>query len=92
MRYKLYKKFYKKIECNILCLCGVNILIGNKNKLISYTFNGEVERQWIFESSITCIKGCGGPSRRDLVLVGLKSGGVYKIYLDNSFPINIYKL
>jgi hypothetical protein len=30
---------------------------------------------------------CGGPSRQDLVLLGLDTGAVFKVFLDNSFPV-----
>jgi hypothetical protein len=38
MKYKLFKKFYKKVECEHLCLCASNVLVGNKSKLMSLTF------------------------------------------------------
>ena len=92
MKYKLYKKFFKKVGCSNFCLCAANILVANQNKLFSYTFTGELDHQWTFESSITSLLACGGASRRDLVLVGLKNGSVLKVFLDNSFPVLIYKL
>jgi hypothetical protein len=30
---------------------------------------------------------CGGASKRDLILIGLKNGTVLKVFLDNSFPV-----
>ena len=92
MRYKLYKKFFKKIECDYLCLGAANVLVAHKHKLISYNFTGETDRQWSFESPITAIVACGGPSKKDLILIGLKNGTVYKVFLDNSFPVNVFKL
>lgn len=44
MRYKLYKKFFKKTECDYLCLCASNVLVAHKHKLNSYSFSGEVDR------------------------------------------------
>lgn len=37
------------------------------------------------------MKACGGPSKQDLVLVGLENGAVMKVFLDNSFPVLVTK-
>jgi len=44
MRYKLYKKFFKKLEADHLTLCQANVLIASKHKLFSFTFTGETDR------------------------------------------------
>jgi intraflagellar transport protein 122 len=33
------------------------------------------------------MKCIGGPPRKEGIMVGLKNGNVFKIYLDNAFPI-----
>ena len=53
------------------------------------TFNGGLEREWTFDSAITCIKFVGGPMRKETVLVGLHSGDIFKIFAENPFPINL---
>lgn len=44
------------------------------------------------ESPIRYIKVVGGPPGREGLLLGLKNGQVWKIYLDNAFPVNILKV
>lgn len=55
MKYKLFKKFTKRIECSWFALSSSNVLVGHLTKLISYNFNGDMDRAWTFESSITAI-------------------------------------
>jgi intraflagellar transport protein 122 len=54
-------------------------------------FNGEIEREWIFDSKIRSFHIIGGPPRKEGVLVALHSGAILKIFLDNSFPLNLYQ-
>ncbi len=43
------------------------------------------------EALIRYIKVTGGPAGREGLLVGLKNGQIVKIFLDNSFPIELIK-
>lgn len=61
-----------------------------KRKLQLLKFSGEVEREWVLDASIQCLKFVGGPPKRENVLVGLSNGSVLKIFVDNSFPVVIY--
>lgn len=51
-----------------------------------------MDRTWSFEAPISFISIQGGPPKRELVLVGLENGTIYKLFLDNSFPIYIHKV
>lgn len=43
------------------------------------------------ESNIKYIKVLGGPVGREAVLVGLKDGQALKIFIDNPFPVPLWK-
>ena len=43
------------------------------------------------ESFIKYVKPLSGPPRRESFLVGCSDGAVYKIFVDNAFPIPIIK-
>ena len=44
--------------------------------MISLSFKGVKEREWVMEALIRYIKVIGGPSGREGLLVGLKNGQV----------------
>ena len=48
-------------------------------------------REWLLESQIHYIKVVGGPPSREGMLVGLRNGQVFKIFIDNPFPILLLK-
>ena len=48
-------------------------------------------REWLLESQIRYIKVVDGPPSREGMLVGLRNGQVFKIFIDNPFPILLLK-
>jgi intraflagellar transport protein 122 len=91
MKYKLFKKINKSVECSLLVVTSHDIILCQEKKLQMMNFVGEIEREWILESLIRYIKVLGGPSKKESLLVGLKNGNVLKIFIDNSFPIVLIK-
>ncbi|EGR29567.1 intraflagellar transport protein, putative [Ichthyophthirius multifiliis] len=92
LKYKLLKRMVKKIDAQIMEVLTSHILVAIKNKLQILQFSGDLEREWIFDSTIRSIKILGGMSGKEGAIIGLKNGQVYKIFIDNSFPIQVINL
>lgn len=89
MHYKVKEKIAKKFNCSLLVVCAQNLVLCQEKRLQSLDFNGELQREWIMDSFIRYIKVTGGPAGREGLIIGLKSGQVWRIFLDNSLPILI---
>ena len=89
MRYRVRKRIHEKLECNLLVVTSLHVILCQERKLQLYDFHGTKEREWVLESVIRYIKVVGGPAGREGLLVGLKSGVVLKIFVDNPFPIHL---
>ncbi|KAK7866290.1 hypothetical protein R5R35_007119 [Gryllus longicercus] len=92
MHYRVRDKINQKLDCNLLVICTNHLVLCQEKRLQSLTFAGVKEREWLMESPIRYIKVVGGPPGREGLLLGLKNGQVWKIYLDNAFPVNLLKL
>ncbi|KAJ2997530.1 hypothetical protein HDV02_005419 [Globomyces sp. JEL0801] len=91
MHYRIKEKVMKALECNLLVVTSNHILLCNDSTLQLLSFTGENEHQWTFESMIRYIKVAGGPKGKEGLLVGLKDGNVFKIFVDNPFPVPLIK-
>ncbi|XP_039966152.1 intraflagellar transport protein 122 homolog [Bactrocera neohumeralis] len=89
MHYKVKEKIQKKFDCSLLVVCARHIVLCQEKRLQCLDFNGILQRDWIMDSFIRYIKVSGGPAGREGLLVGLKSGQVFRIFLDNSLPLMI---
>lgn len=70
---------------------SLNIILCQEKRLQLYNFKGRKIREWILEAIIRYIRVVGGPSGREGLLVGLKNGAVFKIFIDNRFPVKLIK-
>ncbi len=86
-RYKLQKVVTFNDPCEHLAVSVYSIFVAHNKKIRMMNFNGGLEREWVFDSPITCIKFIGGPLRREAMIIGLQSGNVFKIFSENPFPI-----
>lgn len=91
MHYQSATKIQQKLECNLLVVTSQHVILCQEKKLQLYNFEGVKEREWVLDSVIRYIKVVGGPSRREGLLVGLKSGLIQKLFVDNPFPIQLIK-
>lgn len=55
------------------------------------SLKGEKIREWQMEYQVSYIKVMSGKEGKESLLVGLKSGHVYQIFVDNAFPIHLVK-
>lgn len=86
MHYKVREKIAKKFECSLLVVGAENLVLCQEKRLQSLDGKGRLEREWIMDSFIRYIKVTGGPPGREGLLLGLKSGEVWRIFLDNTLP------
>ncbi|XP_037937685.1 intraflagellar transport protein 122 homolog [Teleopsis dalmanni] len=89
MHYRVKEKIQKKFECSLLVVCAENIVLCQERRLQSLDFSGILQREWLMDSFVRYIKVIGGPAGREGLMVGLKSGQVFRIFLDNSLPLMI---
>ena len=89
MHYTSKTKINKKLECQLLVVTSLHIILCQQRRLQLYNFEGVREREWVLDSVIKYIKVLGGPPGREGVLVGLKSGSVRQIFVDNPFPMEL---
>ncbi|XP_049859178.1 intraflagellar transport protein 122 homolog [Schistocerca gregaria] len=92
MHYRVKEKINQKLECNLLVVCTNSLVLCQEKRLQCLTFEGTKEREWVMECAIRYIKVVGGPPGREGLLLGLKDGQVWKIYLDNPFPVHLLKV
>ncbi|XP_028309970.1 intraflagellar transport protein 122 homolog [Gouania willdenowi] len=92
MHYRIKERISRKFECNLLVVCSQHIILCQEKRLQCLSFNSVREKEWLMESLIRYIKVIGGPPGREGLLVGLKSGAILKIFVDNPFPITLLKL
>jgi len=91
MKYKAHKKINKRIDCNNLFVVSQHLILVFDKKIQLLSFSGILIKEWILEASIRTTKIIAGPPKRESMLVGLANGSVYKIFIDNAFPIPIVK-
>ena len=86
MHYTSKTKINQTFECNLLMVTSMHIILCQQRRLQLYNFQGHKEREWVLDSVIKYIKVLGGPPGKEGVLVGLKSGSVRQIFVNNPFP------
>lgn len=92
MHYKVKEKIMFKLECNLLVVCSEHLVLCQDKRLQCMTLNGNKIREWVMDSPIRYIKVIGGPAGHEGMLLGLKNGEVWKIFVDNPFPIELVKV
>lgn len=91
LEYRPLGTISRNLDCNLLVVTKHHIILCHEKQLQLYGFSGEQEREWVLDSVIRYIKVVGGPPGREGLLVGVKSGGIFKIFVDNPFPVPLVK-
>ncbi|KAJ1546612.1 hypothetical protein HK096_004918, partial [Nowakowskiella sp. JEL0078] len=91
MHYRIKEKLQKKLDCSLLVVTTSHIILCLERKLQMYNFGGIKEREWNLDAMIRYIKVTGGPPNKEGLLVGLKSGEILQIFINNHFPIPLVK-
>ena len=91
LKYSPYRKIAKRFDCDSMEILNSHVLFAKDNKIQVYNFLGELEREWIMDGKVTYLKTIGGPPKREHALLGLANGQVMKLFVDNSFPIQLYR-
>ena len=74
-------------------LCSSNlIIVRDENVIQSLNFNGKLEKEWNFKSSIKYLKTIGGVPAKESLLIGLKDGQVLMIFISNIIPVELIKI
>ncbi|XP_015789085.1 intraflagellar transport protein 122 homolog [Tetranychus urticae] len=92
MQYKMKDKINQKFECTSLIVTSNCLVICTEKKLQCYSFKGHLEREWVLDSPIRYLKAIGGAVGRESMLIGLKSGQIVQIFINNPFPVSIVKI
>jgi intraflagellar transport protein 122 len=87
--YKPIGKLDKKLEGNFFTLLAENFILSKDNRISSYDMSKNLSREWVFDSNVCFLKRLGGPAKEECLLVGLKNGNAFKIFVSNPFPILI---
>ncbi len=91
MHYRIKEKMQRKDDCTLMVVTSNHVLFCHGTKIDMYSFGGELIHDWSFESIVRYIKVIGGPKNKEGMLVALKDGQVFKLFLDNPFPIPLIK-
>lgn len=65
------------------------LLFSHQNTVSTYTFDGIKTRTWTFESKVKYFNVDCGLVDKECVIVCLQNGVIYKIFIDNPFPLEI---
>ena len=88
---KPHEKLPLTVECSLLVLTAQHFLLCHEKKLQLYGFGGKREREWTLDAEIRYVKVTGGPAGREGLVVGLADGQACRIFIDNPFPVKLFK-
>ena len=88
-REESHKRGETRVTTNLMVVTAQHILFCSGSVLELYGFDGQRQRVWVLETAALCMKVDGGPDGREGVMLGLRSGSVVKVFVDNAFPVEL---
>ncbi|KAG8465049.1 hypothetical protein KFE25_012412 [Diacronema lutheri] len=92
MSYRPSERIGKKLECTLLVLTAAHVTLCLDRRLRLLDLRGELVREWDLEATIRYIKVIGGERAREGLLLGLESGTVVRVFVDNPFPTQLARV
>jgi intraflagellar transport protein 122 len=80
-----------KLVHNLMVATSSHVLVGYENVLELYSMDGSRVKLWKLETNVQFMRVDGGLDNSEGILIGLVSGVVYRLYIDNPFMIEIVK-
>ncbi|CAM9409830.1 unnamed protein product [Pylaiella littoralis] len=68
-----------------------NVILCEGRVLQLYDFSGTKVREWILDAAVRSASVDGGPAGGEALLLGLESGVVLQVFVDNAFPVEVVK-
>lgn len=78
-------------DFNLMTITSMNLVFCVENVLELYSFDGLRQKVWVLDAPAKCIRGDGGPEGHEAIILGLASGSIIKVFVDNPFPMELTK-
>ncbi|KAJ1630940.1 hypothetical protein T492DRAFT_870790, partial [Pavlovales sp. CCMP2436] len=79
----------RKLKCSLLVVTAAHVTLCHEKRMQALDYRGNL---WLLDSEVRYVKVVGGEREREGLLLGLESGGVVKVFVDNPFPVQLVKL
>ncbi|CAM9233193.1 unnamed protein product, partial [Hapterophycus canaliculatus] len=75
----------------ILLVTSNHVILCEGRVLQLFNFSGTKVREWILDAAVRSASVDGGPAGGEALLLGLESGVVLQVFVDNAFPVELVK-
>ena len=66
-----------------------HIVLCQGAKLQAYSFSDQLQREWVMDAPVKFVKAVGGKPGQEGLLLGLATGAVQHVFLNNPFPVDL---
>ena len=87
VHYRVKERINKRLDCNLLVMTSQHVILCQEKEAAVVHLFGPKEARVGHGISHSIHKNHGGASGREGVLIGLKNGSVYEVFVNNPFPI-----